>query len=336
MHISSQVVVASVLAVGALSMGPVVRVVLRRRGRPALAADLHRLRGPIAVLTLVTFIRVAVDASTLGPWTPLVDLAAVMGVGWGLVRGLGIVESALFRQLAIDVADNVRARSRRTQIGLLKRVLVLVVVIGTVLVAAIALTPLRELGPSLLAYASLVGVVLGLALRNPLESLVGGISVAVTEPIRIDDVVVVEDEWGRVEQLGLSNVIVRLWDDRRLVLPTKYFLEEPFENWTRHSAEVTGSVLVPADFSTDVHELRRVVERIVHSSPLWDRRAWALQVVDANADGMQLRCLVTARNASDLFDLRCDVREQLLAHLARTPDSLPTRRARAEVATTAR
>jgi len=211
----------------------------------------------------------------------------------------------------------------------------LVVVIGTVLVAAIALTPLRELGPSLLAYASLVGVVLGLALRNPLESLVGGISVAVTEPIRIDDVVVVEDEWGRVEQLGLSNVIVRLWDDRRLVLPTKYFLEEPFENWTRHSAEVTGSVLMPADFSTDVHELRRVVERIVHSSPLWDRRAWVLQVVDANADGMQLRCLVTARNASDLFDLRCDVREQLLAHLARTPDSLPTRRARAEVAASA-
>lgn len=334
MHFSSHLVVASVLGVVALCAGLVVRLVLRRRGRRALAEDLHRLRAPIALVTAAAFVRVAVDATTLGPWAPLVDLTMVVGVAWGVVRGLGVVESALFRQLAIDVVDNVRARSRRTQIGLLKRVVVLVVVVSAALVALFALTPARELGPSLLAYASLVGVVLGLALRDPLESLVAGISVAVTEPIRIDDVVVVEDEWGRVEQLGLANVVVRLWDDRRLILPTKYFLDEPFENWTRHSAEVTGTVMIPTDFTTDVHELRGVVERIVQSSPLWDRRSWALQVVDATPDGMQLRCVVTARNASDLFDLRCDVREQVIAHLARTPKTLPTRRAHAEFAAT--
>lgn len=332
MHFSSHLVVASVLGFLALWAGPVLRAVLRRRGQPALADDLHRLRAPLLVLIAAAFTRVAVDASTLGPWVPLVDLTMVIGVAWGIVRGLGVVESALFRQLAIDVVDNVRARSRRTQIGLLKRVLVLIVVVSAALVALFALTPARDLGASLVAYASLVGVVLGLALRDPLESLVAGISVAVTEPIRLDDVVVVEEEWGRVEQIGLANVVVRLWDERRLVLPTKYFLDEPFENWTRHSAEVTGTVMIPVDFATDVHELRRVVERIVQSSPLWDRRQWALQVVDASPDGLQLRCVVTARNASDLFDLRCDVREQLMAHVGRTPGALPTRRARAEFA----
>ena len=324
------------VAIGTLGAGPALGVLLRHRGHPALAEDLRGVRAPVRLLVAMLFVRVAVEARTLGPWAPLVDLGAVVGVAWSIIRGLGVAESALFRRLAIDVADNVRARSRRTQLGLLKRVVVLLVVVGAVLVAALGLTPVRELGPPLLAYASLVGVVAGLALRAPLESLVAGIGVAVTEPIRIDDVVVVEKEWGRVEQIGLANVVVRVWDDRRLVLPTSYFLEKPFENWTRRSAEVTGAVLVHADFTTDVHELRHVVEEIVSESPLWDGRAWSLQVVDADPDGMQLRCVVTARNAGDLFDLRCDVREQLIVHLARTPGALPARRARAELATSDR
>ena len=256
-----------------------------------------------------------------GSSAALVSALLVAAVAWVVLRALWVGEQIVFRRLQIDVADNLRARSRRTQIELLRRVAAVVVLVGAAAVALLLLTPLGRIGPSLVAYAGLIGVVLGMALRGPLENLTAGIVIAVTEPIRIDDVVVVEEEWGRIEQIGLVNVVVHLWDDRRLVLPTARFVQEPFENWTKQTSKVTGTVTMWVDFSTDIEELRREIEQLADGSPHWDRRDCVVQVVELGEHAVQVRALVTAATAGDAWDLRCEVREQLAA-LPRRPRPL--------------
>jgi len=169
--------------------------------------------------------------------------------------------------------------------------------------------------------------VLGLALRAPLENLAAGVIIAVSEPVSIDDVVVVDDEWGRIEQIGLVNVVVRTWDERRLVLPTSRFVNESFQNWTKGSSSVTGSILLWVDYAVDVDDARVELERIVRGRPEWDGRSCTVQVVDLTERAVQLRVLATAADASRAFDLRCAVRERFLAYLADHPATTPRLRA---------
>jgi small-conductance mechanosensitive channel len=312
-------IVAVVLAVA----GPLVRVVLRRSGHPEFASDLERLTWPVRFVAAGIVGRVAVEPLDRPGLAALCSAAIIAAVAWMLLQALIVGQEALFRQLDIGVADNRRARSRRTQIELLRRILAVFVVLAAALVALLSLTPLERFGPSLVAYAGLIGVVLGLALRAPLENLAAGVVIAVSEPISIDDVVVVEGEWGRIEQIGLVNVVVRLWDDRRLVLPTSRFANESFENWTKSSSSVTGQVLLWVDYRTDVAAARAELERIVRHSRRWDGRFCNVQVVELTERAVQLRVLATARDASLAFDLRCEVREEFLRFLAHRPDSLP-------------
>ncbi|HYD11174.1 MAG TPA: mechanosensitive ion channel domain-containing protein, partial [Acidimicrobiales bacterium] len=291
----------------------ILRLVLKRAGRHTLADDVVRLRWPMRALFVSVVARAAIESIDHDRWIEALIAAAIgVSVAWLLVRALRVLHVTLLRRLRIDEPDNLRARGRVTQLELARRTVDVVIVVGTAFVLLATLTPLGRLGPSLVAYAGLIGVVLGLALRAPLENLVAGLLVAITEPIRIDDVVVVEDEWGRIEQIGLVNVAVRLWDDRRLVLPTSYFISTPFENWTRQSSHVTGSVELWVDHESDVAAVRTAYEQAVRSHPLWDGRDCALQVVQVEARGVQLRGIATAGNASDSWDLRCDVREALL------------------------
>ena len=320
---------AAVVSAIAMLAGPTLRFALRRRGRHPLADDLALLRWPVRLLAVTLFARIALPAAVerVERLAPLLNTALVAAGAWVVLRLLQVGQQVLFRRLDIDVADNLRARSRRTQITLLNRLVAAVIVVGAAFVVLVTVTPLGSLGPSLVAYAGLIGVVLGLALRAPLESVVAGIIVAVTEPIRIDDVVVVEEEWGHVEKIGLMNVVVRLWDDRRLVLPTTYFVSSPFENWTHEGSYVTGAVLLSVDFEVPIDELRREFEQVVRTSPLWDGRDMVLQVVDLGPSAVQVRGLVTAANAGDLWDLRCEVRERLLSFLTSRERSLPRLRA---------
>jgi small-conductance mechanosensitive channel len=182
---------------------------------------------------------------------------------------------------------------------------------------------LGSAGPTIVSYAGLIGILLGFALRSPIENLTAGVIVAFAEPIRIDDVVVVEGEWGRIEHIGLVNVVVRIWDDRRLVLPTSRFVNEPFENWTRSSSAVTGTVTAWIDHTADVEALRGEVGAALHDHPLWDGRAFSVQVVELGERSVQVRMMVTASDASNLWDLRCDLRELLLPHLVERVDELP-------------
>jgi small-conductance mechanosensitive channel len=307
-----------------LALGPLLRSWLDRRGRSAIAADLGLLTWPLTVFELSMLLHVVVRSeaateriggSLAGVTSQLLTIVSVLGAGWAVVNGAEVAKRAWFRRLRIDVADNLRARSRRTQLQLIKRVADVFIGATTILVALLTLEPVRELGPALLAYAGIIGVVLGLAMREPIENLVAGLIVAVTEPVRIDDVVVIEGEWGNVEEINLTHAVVRIWDRRRLVLPTSYFLSESFENWTRHGTSVLGTVFLHADVGVEVDAVRAELGRIVEASPYWDRQDWSLQVTDLGETSVQLRAVVSAANAGDAWELRCEIRERLLPTL---------------------
>jgi small-conductance mechanosensitive channel len=186
----------------------------------------------------------------------------------------------------------------------------------------------RHVGTSLLASAGIVSIVAGVAAQKPLANVLAGFQIALAQPVRVDDVVIVEGEWGRIEEITLTYVVVHVWDDRRLVLPLSYFIEKPFQNWTRTSSELLGSVFVWVDYTFPVEEGRAALKEIIDASPRWDKRFWNLQVTDADARTMQLRVLATAANASQAFDLRCEIREKFIAHIQKHhPQSLPRVRA---------
>jgi small-conductance mechanosensitive channel len=207
---------------------------------------------------------------------------------------------------------------------------VVYVVIGVFAVACILMLfqEVRHVGTTLLASAGIVGIIAGVAGQKSLANLFAGFQIALAQPIREDDVVVVEGAWGRIEEITLSYVVVHVWDDTRLVLPLSYFIEKPFQNWTRTSSALLGSVFVWVDYSFPVEEGRKALKQIIEASPLWDRRFWNLQVSDATEKTMQLRVLATSSDSSKSWDLRCEIREKFIAFIQqRHPQSLPLVRA---------
>jgi small-conductance mechanosensitive channel len=182
----------------------------------------------------------------------------------------------------------------------------------------------RHFGTALIASAGLAGIIVGFAAQKSIATLLAGFQIAFTQPIRIDDVVIVESEWGQIEEITLTYVVVRLWDLRRLVLPITYFIEKPFQNWTRTSSDLIGSVFLYVDYHVPLAPLRQELQRILDQHPLWDRKVVVLQVTDTKQHTVELRALVSAKDAGTAWDLRCDVREQLITYLQREhPESLP-------------
>ncbi|RAY14159.1 hypothetical protein DPM19_16395 [Actinomadura craniellae] len=216
---------------------------------------------------------------------------------------------------------------------LLRRVSSAAVVLLAIGTALFTFPEVRALGAGVLASAGVAGLVVGLAAQPVLSNVFAGLQLAFSDAIRLDDVVVIEDEWGRIEELTLSYVVVRTWDERRLILPVSYFADKPFENWTRHGSRVIGSVLIHVDWSVPVDELRTELYRTLREHPLWDQRDWVLQVTDVLPNGLvQLRALMSAADSASAWDLRCDVRERLVTHIREHhPEALP--RLRAEVPT---
>lgn len=328
-----------VLAVVAVLALPVTRIVLRLCDRTTMARDLGALEWPVRACTAAIVARVAVGSGRLdegSAWylwlAPILLILAIAAGAWVVTRTIEVVKLAMFRRLSIDVANNQRVRSRRTQLDLIVRVADVFVWTTALIIALLTFRPIRDIGPSLVAYAGVIGVILGLALRAPLESLMSGIIVAVSEPIRIDDVVVAEGEWGKIEEINLTHVVVRIWDRRRLVLPTSYFVNEPFENWTKDGSQVIGSVTFRADFQIPVPAIRAEYDRVVADSPLWDGDVLVLQVTEMGERSIELRGLATARDAQDSWDLRCHIREALLDAFNNDPDNMPRLRAEPLVA----
>jgi small-conductance mechanosensitive channel len=325
--------VVVVTGAGALLAGWLSAIVVRwtaRRRRSSTLFRVHRTcrrawtavlltTGLFVVLPLTGWDREFVSQVRHG-----LILAVIAAAAWLVLRMLFVVEDAAFQWLRVDVTNNRRIRRRRTQITILRRLttgLVVVIAVSTMLMTFAAF---RALGASLLASAGVVGAIAGIAAHATLGNVFAGLQVAMTDALRYDDVVVVENEWGRIEELTLTYVVVRLWDERRLVLPTTYFTTTPFQNWTRNEAKVVGAVELHLDYRAPIADLRAEARRIIHASPLWDRREWVLQVVESTPWTMIVRVLASAADAPSSWDLRCDVRERLISYLQTNhPGSLP-------------
>jgi hypothetical protein len=254
----------------------------------------------------------------------ITGLALILATAWLAILLVDVSSDIMAARYRMDVEDNLLARRIQTQFQMMRRVLMILVVVITVAVMLMTFPAIRQIGMSILASAGLASLVVGLAMKDTLSNLIAGLQIAFTQPFRLEDAVIVENEFGWIEEIGTMYVIVRLWDLRRLVLPLAYFLEHPFQNWTRSTAELLGSVFLFADYRVPVAELREELRRICESTPLWSGKVCALQVTDCNASTVQVRALMGARNSGEAFDLRCLVREKLIDFLQRSyPESLP-------------
>ena len=305
----------------------VTRLVASSSDSPTVR-DLHRRCHRPWAATLVVAALLLSMPSGKGVWTDriqhAVGIVAIAVVAWLVVDILFVVEDAVFRRLRLDVANNLRNRRLRTQLDLVRRVTGAVITV--VAIAAILLTfqPMRTFGASLLASAGIVGAIAGFAAQATLGNAFAGLQLAFSDALRLDDVVVVDQQWGRVEQMTLTYVVLHLWDERRLVLPTSYFTTTPFENWTRSESRVLGSVMLYLDATAPVDALREEAHRFVEGNPLWDRRDWVLQVVDMTERSMVVRVLASAADAPSSWDLRCDIREHLIRWLVEHyPQAMP-------------
>ncbi len=244
--------------------------------------------------------------------------------GWVAIKIVYILRGAFLNRYDITVRDNVRARGMHTQMCVIANIMIVVIVLLTVSFMLMSFPQVRHIGVSILASAGIVGVVIGFAAQKTLGDLIAGIQIAIAQPIRLDDVVIIEDEWGWIEEITLTFVVVRIWDLRRLVVPISYFLEKPFQNWTRTSADLLGTVFIYTDYTVPVKEVRNELTRILKNSTKWDKKVDVLQVTNATDKTVELRALMSAADSPTMWDLRCEVRENLLEFLQqRFPECLP-------------
>jgi small-conductance mechanosensitive channel len=261
-----------------------------------------------------------------------VELGAIAAIGWLFLALARFVSRFLEGRYESDAKDSPEARRVRTQVRVIRRVANIMIVIVTVALMLMTFPSVRQVGASVLASAGIVGLVAGVAARSTFASLIAGLQVALTQPIRLEDSVVVEGEWGLIEEIETTYVVVRLWDLRRLILPLTYFIEKPFQNWTRSTTDLLASAMVYADYTVPVEEVRQELNKILKETPLWDGRTWALQVTDLNENTIQMRALMSAADAASAFDLRCHVRERLVHFLQdKHPQCLPTWRGRLSI-----
>ncbi|MGY6662402.1 MAG: mechanosensitive ion channel family protein [Glycocaulis sp.] len=279
------------------------------------------------VLALVTRFA-AVDARLV----EIVELAArillVLAVGIVILQ-LGLLSlNRKLTRLDLKASDNLNARRRATRLTMLRRVWVITV---SILVFATALTMIpgaRQIGFSLFASAGIVGIAVGIAAQPVLSNLIAGLQIAFTQPIRIDDAVVVEGEWGWIEEIGLFHVVIRIWDLRRLVVPLRVFIDQPFQNWTRETASIIGPVFWHLDYRAPLEAMRGKLKEMVEAAPQWDGKVVALQVVETDVTTIQVRALASAANSGAAWELRCAIREQMIVWLRENhPEALPRLRA---------
>lgn len=318
-------VVAALLVSGALIVHRIVmfiatRIALRTstvQDEALLACIFQPLRWIMVALTLLWINELADRgdgfASTI---VGAVRILMPLLWGWLVIAIIRFAHGYIDAQSDVAAEDNLAARRRRTRAEILARIAMVIVVLVSCGLMLLKIPEVREIGVALVASAGIAGLAFGVAAQPLLKNLVAGIQLAFTEPVRIDDVVVYQGEWGRVEKISLTYVVLKIWDDRRLVIPVAKLLEEPIENWTRETSHLLGTVMIYLDHAVDVEKVRGCALEAVRGHRLWDGRAAALQVTDMTADALELRILMSARNGSELFDMRCDVRETVVHFIA--------------------
>lgn len=291
-----------------------------------------RTRRPVRLGFVIVAVIAAAQAAPVSPELRSViehclSIAIIVLLGWVAHTAMQIWLSVYLRRFKLDAEDNLLARKHVTQSRILSRVANVLIVVVTAAAVLMTFDSVRQFGVSLLAAGGAAGLVVGLALQPVLKNLFAGIQLAITQPIRIDDALIVENEWGQVEEITATYVVIKVWDWRRLIVPLGYFIEQPFQNWTRETASLIGNVMLYLDHRADIAALRAKGRAIVEASPLWDRDVYVVQVTDFRERVMEVRILASARNAPRAFDLRCDIREKLIAYIqAEMPEALPRTR----------
>ncbi|WP_222890160.1 mechanosensitive ion channel domain-containing protein [Enterobacter sp. C2] len=328
-------VVTLSLAVGFLARFILLQFIRywQSRDRKLFKSLEKHLRGSMFLFIPLLLIRVGVNYVHVQPEsflfiTTTINIFIILSFCSVLIRLINVAQDMLFIRYDINISNNLRARKIRTQIIYVKKVAIVVLVTFCLSLILLSFPGVRKFGTTILAGAGVAGIIIGFALQKSLVNLFAGIQIAFTQPIKIDDAVVVEKEWGWIEEINLTYVVVRLWDLRRLVLPITYFTENPFQNWTRNNAQILGSVFLYVDYSMPLEPLRKHFEKVLSETRLWDQQTQVLQVTDTTEKTMTIRLLMTAQNSPTAFDLRCYVREKMIEFIQQNyPQSLPQVRA---------
>lgn len=290
------------------------------------------LKSPMRIVFMAIFLQLAKPAMSLPEFvapmlSQVLDILFIVGGAWLLVRCTDVLREAMLRQVDVKVADNLRSRKMLTQVKVLQNVLISIVVLVAGAMVLLTFDGVRQVGVSLLASAGIAGIVLGFAAQKTIGNLLAGVQLAITQPIRLDDVVIVEGEWGWIEEITLTYVVVKIWDLRRLVVPIAHFIDKPFQNWTRTNSDILGAVTLHCDPMAEMDVLRSEMDRLVRSSPLWDGKVCGLQVTEVRPDSIEVRLLVSASDSPNAWDLRCMLREGMIAFLRSAhPDWFPRHR----------
>ena len=293
---------------------------------------IRHLNRPIGFFIPLLFLNGALDVMKMNQtWHAqldrLLNISIVITFAVILVQIIKVLEDYFYQKYDLSKEDNLKERKMRTQLQFVKRLIIGMIVFLTTCIVLLSFESMRKIGTGLLTGVGIGGIIIGFAAQKSLGNLLAGFQIAFTQPIRIDDVLVVEGEWGRVEDITLTYVVLNIWDQRRLILPITYFIEKPFQNWTRVSSQLLGTVFLQLDYNTPIPPLREELTRLLESNELWDKRVNVVQVTDNKENNIEVRFLMSARNSSQAFDLRCYVREGMLAYIRENhPESLPKTR----------
>ncbi|MCX2576090.1 mechanosensitive ion channel family protein [Pedobacter sandarakinus] len=298
-----------------------------------IKSTIKHLRVPVGIFIPLLFFNfslslMVMSASVRLPLEKGVEIALTATFALILIRLINVLEDFFYLKYDLNKENNLKERKIRTQLQFVRKFVVSLIVLITAAIILLSFESMRKIGAGLLTGVGIGGIIIGFAAQKSLGNLLAGFQIAFTQPIRIDDVIIVEGEWGRVEEITLTYVVVSIWDQRRLILPITYFIEKPFQNWTRVSAELLGTVFLYMDYTIPIEPLRQELTRLLQNDPLWDERVNVVQVTDTNKDGsIEIRFLMSASNSSKAFDLRCHVREAMITFIQNNyPQSLPKMR----------
>lgn len=250
-------------------------------------------------------------------------LLFIFAMTWLIIGILKVMKQLIIHNYDVNTTDNLKARKIYTQFNILERIVIFIVIILAVGAALMSFQEIRELGLSIFASAGVAGIIIGFSAQKLIGTVLAGIQIAIAQPIKLDDVVIVEGEWGRIEEITLTYVVVKIWDKRRLIVPTPYFIEKPFQNWTKTSSDILGTVFLYTDYKVPFDALRAELTRILKNTDLWDKEVNVLQVTDSKANYVEIRALMSAKDSPTAWDLRVHVREKLISFLQeKYPESI--------------
>lgn len=297
---------------------------------------LNRMAKPVNYFLPILVLNMVIPLMELRPRqqhiiSSAVEILLIIAFGYILTGVVKVLEDYVVHAYDLRKSDNLRERKIRTQLQFLRKMAVSLIVILVACAILLSFDNLRKIGTGLLTGVGVGGIIIGFAAQRSLGNFLAGLQIAFTQPIRIDDVLIVEGEWGRVEEITLTYVVIGIWDQRKLILPINYFIEKPFQNWTRTGSAMLGTVFLYVDYSCPVDEIRKEFERLVEDNPLWDKRVKVVHVTNATERTMEVRLLISASSSGRAFDLRCELREKMIAFIQQNyPDSLPKVRAELE------